>query len=67
MADVQQSQWRHEWDALKRHEVLFLVTVDAHAMSGDEASSFAAQYGVRTVRGCELVDVCDSAGYVVLR
>ena len=56
-------QWRTEWDALRRHDVVFLITldmvgVDANNNDDDtDDASFPARYGVRAVRGASVVDV----------
>jgi hypothetical protein len=57
--------WRNEWDSLKRHDVVFLITldmvgVDKQTLDADndtDDASFPLRYGVRCVRGAAIIDV----------
>lgn len=53
---------RREWDQLKQHDVLFLMTIrppaeGAAAVTGAGAVNAAEQYGLTYVRGCEVIEV----------
>ncbi|CEJ03230.1 hypothetical protein RMCBS344292_17218 [Rhizopus microsporus] len=50
---------RNEWDSLRKHDTLFLITIEAKekepgAVDMDE--DFREQYGIKYIRGCEIVD-----------
>jgi len=60
---------RGEWDEVKQHDVLFLLTIrppsgaDVAAMhEGGRRPSAAEKYGLAYVRGCEVVEVKDEGG-----
>lgn len=56
---------RREWDNLRRHDVLFLLTIQANDDTVNrytEDKDFKAHYGIKYVRGCEIVDVLGSDG-----
>ncbi|KAK9820367.1 hypothetical protein WJX72_009525 [[Myrmecia] bisecta] len=60
---------RSEWDELKQHDVLFLITMrppDAGALASLHASGKALdpaeQHGLVYVRGCEVLEVKDEEG-----
>ncbi|KAI9364882.1 intron-binding protein aquarius [Zopfochytrium polystomum] len=53
---------RREWDSLRKHDVLFLVTIQMHPdLRGDEdittGPGFCRKYGIKYVRGCEILDL----------
>ena len=53
---------------LKKHDVMFLVTIRATAGPGqkyDKMKPFKAQYGVEYVRGCEIEGMLDEQGKVI--
>lgn len=70
---------REEWDALREHDVVFLLTIRAPeqppapaqrsgragAAAAEEDETFPARYGVVYVRGAEVVHVRDEAGAVM--
>ncbi|KAG1668022.1 hypothetical protein FOA52_006555 [Chlamydomonas sp. UWO 241] len=57
-----------EWDQVKQHDVLFLLSVrpptaaEAQAMWADGEPGVADKYGLCYVRGCEVVEMKDEAG-----
>lgn len=61
---------RSEWDELKQHDVVFVLTVvppdpsSLTSMYTDEKSPIdpRRKYGVLYVRGCEVIEVKDDAG-----
>lgn len=57
---------RSEWDALKEHDVLFLLTirVPSTMMSKEESAklSIPEQFGLQFVRGCEVIELHDEDG-----
>ncbi|RCH98529.1 hypothetical protein CU098_007622, partial [Rhizopus stolonifer] len=56
---------RHEWDSLRKHDVLFLLTIEATENSTEklkDEEDFREHYGIRYVRGCEVVEVLGSDG-----
>ncbi|OAD06901.1 hypothetical protein MUCCIDRAFT_137824 [Mucor lusitanicus CBS 277.49] len=59
---------RNEWDNLRKHDVLFLLTIEAteessHKLKDDE--DFRQHYGIRHVRGCEIVDIIGADGRAI--
>ncbi|KAI9248637.1 hypothetical protein BY458DRAFT_445736 [Sporodiniella umbellata] len=56
---------RNEWDSLRKQDTLFLVTIEATEdslnMMGDN-ESFREHYGVKSIRGCEIVDFIGADG-----
>eukprot|EP01130_Rhizamoeba_saxonica_P016379 TRINITY_DN7564_c0_g1_i1.p1 TRINITY_DN7564_c0_g1~~TRINITY_DN7564_c0_g1_i1.p1 ORF type:complete len:1263 (-),score=293.44 TRINITY_DN7564_c0_g1_i1:334-4095(-) len=57
------SDVKDEWDALRRHDVLFLITVrpEKHH-TPDPKGFFPREYGIQYIRGCEVVEVLDEEG-----
>ena len=58
-----------EWDELKQHDVLFLLTIrppDAHAAAAAHADGRtpnpAEKFGLVYVRGCEVIELRDEGG-----
>eukprot|EP01133_Synstelium_polycarpum_P013350 gene13350-15703_t len=68
LASVKQANVREEWDSLREHDVLFLVSiVPVVPLSGRAAipsatTPFPATYGVKSVRGCSVLDTVDEKG-----
>ncbi|KAI7904933.1 P-loop containing nucleoside triphosphate hydrolase protein [Cokeromyces recurvatus] len=59
------SNIRFEWDALRKHDVLFLLTIEALEKSSDPLEAdedFREHYGIKHIRGCEIVEVIGSDG-----
>jgi len=65
---------RKEWEAIRQHDILFLVSVQASAKAATKwdkedalknHSSFADHFGVVHVRGCEVLSVLDQEGEAV--
>ncbi len=57
--------FRNEWDSIKSHDVLFLVTCRPKTLIGDKPdpnAHFLDQYGVDYVRGCEVKELLDEEG-----
>lgn len=61
---------RVEWDELRQHDVLFLLTLrppDAYALQLAESSGRtvtpAEQHGLVYVRGCEIIEVKDAGAH----
>ena len=54
-----------EWDQLRKHDVVFLLTLEAPAdASMDEDSPWPERVGLRCVRGAEVTQVVDEEGNV---
>lgn len=56
---------RREWDSLRKHDVLFLLTIQANENTANRYTDdmdFRAHYGIKYVRGCEIADVIGSDG-----
>ncbi len=60
---------RSEWDEVKQHDVLFLMTIDppepadvARLSEAGAAPSPAERFGLTCVRGCEVLEVKDEDG-----
>ncbi|KAK2976198.1 hypothetical protein RJ640_027489 [Escallonia rubra] len=60
------SQMRSEWNALKEHDVLFLLSIrpSFEPLSADEAekATVPQRLGLQFVRGCEIIEMCDEEG-----
>ncbi|KAK6933867.1 Intron-binding protein aquarius, N-terminal [Dillenia turbinata] len=60
------SHVRSEWDALKEHDVLFLLSIrpSFEPLSTEEASkaSVPQRLGLQYVRGCEIIEIRDEEG-----
>ncbi|KAJ6414434.1 hypothetical protein OIU84_003434 [Salix udensis] len=60
------AQMRSEWNALKEHDVLFLLSVcpSFEPLSAEEAekASVPERLGLQYVRGCEIIEICDEEG-----
>ncbi|KAI9315690.1 P-loop containing nucleoside triphosphate hydrolase protein [Dichotomocladium elegans] len=56
---------RREWDSLRKHDVLFLLSIQANDETVNpytEDKDFKAHYGIKYIRGCEIVDILGSDG-----
>ncbi|KAG0259623.1 hypothetical protein BG011_002514 [Mortierella polycephala] len=54
-----------EWEAIREHDILFLLTIEAHDDIDEEwdgKESFRRHYGLKHVRGCEVVSVIGPNG-----
>ena len=58
---------REEWEKLRKHDIGFLVTIQAPNSDPKERSkgSFAEQFGIVAVRGCEIEGMLDENGRVI--
>ncbi|XP_076946776.1 uncharacterized protein LOC143618445 [Bidens hawaiensis] len=60
------TQIRSEWNALKEHDVLFLLSIrpSFEPLSADEAekASVPQKLGLQFVRGCEIIEIRDEEG-----
>ncbi|KAJ3709379.1 hypothetical protein LUZ61_013084 [Rhynchospora tenuis] len=60
------AQIRSEWDSLKEHDVLFLLSIRPtfEPLSADEAdkSTVPERLGLQFVRGCEVIEIRDEEG-----
>lgn len=60
---------RREWDALKEHDVLFLLSIrpSFEPLSAEEAAraSVPERLGLQYVRGCEVIEICDEEGQLM--
>lgn len=60
------AQVRSEWNALKEHDVLFLLSIRPlfEPLSAEEASkaSVPQRLGLQYVRGCEIIEIRDEEG-----
>lgn len=56
---------KSEWDRLRPHDVLFLLTIQASDRTGSayrEDSDFRSHFGLKYVRGCEICDIIGNDG-----
>ena len=53
---------RAEWDQLRQHDVLFLLAIQPPTASASSAASPAERFGLRHVRGCEVIELRDADG-----
>ncbi|KAG0055975.1 hypothetical protein BGZ83_006742 [Gryganskiella cystojenkinii] len=54
-----------EWEAIREHDILFLLTIEAHDhmdVEYDGKETFRKHYGLKYVRGCEVVSVIGPNG-----
>uniref|UniRef100_A0A4W3HYW8 RNA helicase aquarius n=1 Tax=Callorhinchus milii TaxID=7868 RepID=A0A4W3HYW8_CALMI len=61
-------QIKTEWEALRKHDVCFLITVRtvlAYGTKFDRKQPFATQTGLLYVRGCEIQGMLDEKGRVI--
>ncbi|XP_020250043.1 intron-binding protein aquarius [Asparagus officinalis] len=60
---------RSEWNALKEHDVLFLLSIrpSFEPLSAEEAanSTVPERLGLQYVRGCEVIEICDEEGVLM--
>ncbi|KAK4592152.1 hypothetical protein RGQ29_016595 [Quercus rubra] len=65
------AQIRSEWNALKEHDVLFLLSIrpSFEPLSAEEAAkaSVPQRLGLQYVRGCEIIEVRDEEGILMNR
>uniref|UniRef100_A0A2P2K8F3 Intron-binding protein aquarius n=1 Tax=Rhizophora mucronata TaxID=61149 RepID=A0A2P2K8F3_RHIMU len=63
------AQMRSEWDALKEHDVLFLLSIcpSFEPLSSEEAekASVPQRLGLQYVRGCEIIEIHDEEGMLM--
>lgn len=56
---------QNEWDSLRQHDVLFLLTIQAHDGTADKYRDdlpFRSHFGLKYVRGCEIVEIIGDDG-----
>ncbi|KAI8576105.1 hypothetical protein K450DRAFT_258492 [Umbelopsis ramanniana AG] len=56
---------KSEWDRLRPHDVLFLLTIQATDNSGSaykEDKDFRSHFGLKYIRGCEICDIIGGDG-----
>ena len=53
---------RAEWDQLRQHDVLFLLAIQPPSAPSGSAASPAERFGLRNVRGCEVIELRDADG-----
>lgn len=60
---------RSEWDDLKEHDVLFLLSIQPplEQLSNEEATELSVleRFGLQYVRGCEVIEMRDEAGHLM--
>eukprot|EP01117_Protostelium_nocturnum_P000116 TRINITY_DN1019_c0_g1_i4.p1 TRINITY_DN1019_c0_g1~~TRINITY_DN1019_c0_g1_i4.p1 ORF type:complete len:1386 (-),score=536.20 TRINITY_DN1019_c0_g1_i4:27-4184(-) len=60
---------RREWESIKQHDVVFLVTVRATKFEGEEQmdveTSIRDQIGVKYVRGASVREIVDEEGHII--
>ncbi|CAO3600533.1 unnamed protein product [Absidia cylindrospora] len=57
-----------EWDSLRKHDIVFLLTIRPHDDSAtpyQEGQDFKKHFGIKYIRGGEVVDVIDKDGQVI--
>ncbi len=56
---------RDEWDSIKKHDVVFLITIAPNKYVDeqiDPSKHFLERYGVKFIRGCEVMELMDEQG-----
>jgi len=59
---------RNEWEGLKKHDIIFLLTIRpklAYGTPFESKVNFLHQYGVESVRGVEVEGYLDNEGRVI--
>ncbi|OIW01887.1 hypothetical protein TanjilG_31069 [Lupinus angustifolius] len=60
------AQIRSEWNALKEHDVLFLLSIrpsfEPLSAAEEGKASVPQKLGLQYVRGCEIIEICDEEG-----
>jgi intron-binding protein aquarius len=59
---------RKEWDGLRKHDVMFLLTIQATEKSSaklQDDEDFKEHYGIKYIRGCEIVDIIGQDGRAI--
>ncbi|KAI8377897.1 aquarius, isoform CRA_c [Radiomyces spectabilis] len=59
---------RREWDSMRKHDVLFLLTIQANDDTSQrytDDKDFKKHFGIKYIRGCEIVDVLGSDGRAI--
>ena len=59
---------RAEWEAIKMHDILFLVFIQSPTKKGENPNlslPFDKAFGIKAVRGCEVYEVADGTGKVI--
>lgn len=57
-----------EWDGLRKHDVMFLLTIQAIEKSSEKLQddeNFKEHYGIKYIRGCEIVDIIGQDGRAI--
>ncbi|GAM25959.1 hypothetical protein SAMD00019534_091340 [Acytostelium subglobosum LB1] len=65
LAGVKSAAIVEDWESMKEHDVMLLVSVRATVplnAKHDNSRPFAEHYGVKSVRGCEVVELMDERG-----
>lgn len=56
---------RAEWDALRKHDIVFLLTIrpnDDSSTPYQEGKDFRKHFGIKYIRGAEIIDVIGKDG-----
>ncbi|KAJ3103753.1 hypothetical protein HDU97_009849 [Phlyctochytrium planicorne] len=55
---------RKEWDSLKKHDAVFLVSIQLEPQENvrKPPTDFLSKFGVRMIRGCEIIDLSGEDG-----
>lgn len=59
---------RREWQSLRRHDIGFLISVQATVLDPKDAdpnAPFMKQFGITSIRGCEVEGILDEKGQLV--
>ena len=66
LAHYRRQDIRNEWDAIKQHDVLFLVAMKptgyGDAINGSSDDDASGWHGMTNVRGCEVIEIRDEKG-----
>jgi intron-binding protein aquarius len=72
LGDCKNNNWKGEWDELRQHDAVFLVSIRARPeVQGNEAKllqsgePFLNVYDIAAVRGCAVTDVADETGETI--
>jgi intron-binding protein aquarius len=59
---------RTEWENIRQHDVVFFVSIQPEARVGESLNQdlpFPQRYGVKYIRGAEVIEIADESGNVV--
>ena len=56
---------KNEWEALRKHDVCLLLSIRSPKEMPDSNGNFVEEFGIQSVRGCEIEGMLDENGRVI--